>query len=165
MTNHEWAELLEYLYESGGLFESDLEGDVEDTPEELRRQLANEFSDPGDSISESEMERILDRLYKNNLVNYGAGESGRRVQLTPTGFEVAHEREMTEDQYEIQEEQANANDRVADFTVILGAAALVQAAESVMTAPKPTDLYLGIFMILILVVAFFALGGPKSLRN
>lgn len=72
------------------------------------------------------------------------------IRFTTEGFTIAHEQQWRERQYDLVKSQNEASGTLATFTVILGAAALVQASVSVLTATWPANLVLTVFYALIL---------------
>lgn len=80
-----------------------------------------------------------------------SGEEVAIISLTPRGFDLIHDYEMRKHQQDLMQSQNDANRTLAAFTVILGAAALVQAAAAVFSSPWPANVVLGIVYLIILI--------------
>jgi hypothetical protein len=126
MEEPDWAKFLNYLYETQGhLYATEYAGEGtmnEYLFDELRDKI--DFSDTLDSNAVfAQMLRNLDEL---DLIEWEQDDFSSSLRLQPKGFEVAHEREL-------RNQQETHNRILAAFTVLVGISALVQAVSVVAT--------------------------------
>lgn len=140
MSQPDWAKILSYLYNE---------------QETISFLAGSDISETADIVSSTELDPQvihdeLERMERLDLVSIDSRstapgpaterrESYDRVaeySLSEKGFDVAHERELRQEQQNLIENQSDATDTLADFTVILGVTALVQAAAAVVTANR-----------------------------
>lgn len=142
-----WAQILQLLYSRG------LGGEEPGTdPWTYRDKTADTIVNELDARSEN-VKEALQYMGDIELVEQRESESDDEKYaygLTQKGFEVAHEREMRneqqtlierqseaiESQRDAVEGQAGATDTLADFTIILGVTALIQALAAIVSVPR-----------------------------
>lgn len=157
----DWARILRALYE-GRLFidDSTVEGTSFELVDYLSRQESLEHLEEREiteTLEDMERAGLVDLLPMEGNLTKDEGEE-MYGGLTRDGFDVAHERDLRERQQSLiesqnalMESQNVSSQKIAAFTVILGAAALVQAAAAVFTAPWPVNLGLGVLYLGVLV--------------
>lgn len=160
MKEPNWARVISFVYANGGYYyvpfdslESfDKDDQINDheaslvAGEKLRKELAD--------IEAWEMGTILNLLNRTNLMRMDIDEYGITFRLTKEGFDIAHERELRIEQQEVIERQTKATDTLADFTIILGITALVQALAAVYSVPRFSNGLAGIYLILLIILYF-----------
>lgn len=77
--------------------------------------------------------------------------TGMNYELSKKGLDVAHERTLRDRQERLMETQNEATGILASFTVILGAAALIQAITAVVNTQNPYNLYLSVVFAVLLI--------------
>ncbi|WP_435177946.1 hypothetical protein [Halorussus sp. AFM4] len=85
-------------------------------------------------LSNEEIESAIRFAERTELLSQVG--TGVHYRLTQKGFEVAHDRELRKEQQSLTKGQKEASDTLADFTVILGITALIQAFAAVISAPR-----------------------------
>lgn len=146
MNEPHWATVLRTAYESkaGTIQWVEAVGEEHD-----QRQRDWDFDlRKATDLSGKELEGAIRFAERDNLLTQIG--SGVHYELTKKGIDIAHERELRKDQQSLTKSQNMATNKLADFTVILGVAALVQAAAAVVSAPR-YSVHLSVFYIVILV--------------
>lgn len=145
----DWAKALNELHQ-GQL--SHTLGDLS-TPGEFKVYDIEEYLLKVTDLNEKEVKEAIQYLDDMGLIS-GITIAGEEMKLkgglTEEGFRIAHEREMRKRQQSLLESQNDATRTLATFTVILGVAALVQAAAAVMSVPNPYNFYLAGFYAIVL---------------
>ena len=149
MQNPDWALLLQMAYQSGHGTVQWPERLDEDDPERERNN-PNDLREV--DLTREEVERALQFVERTGLMSQVA--NGKHYELTEKGFNVANERELRKRQYRLTEAQNDANDTLANFTIILGATALVQALAAVISAPR-YSVSLSVIYLLLLGILWY----------
>lgn len=155
MEEPDWAKVLSVLYAEEDSVYRQMEGDLSES-----HNLVTESGLEADNV-----EGALAFLRDQGLIETGTaggmvpeGEEEVRsthieYELTEKGFEVAHKRELREQQQDLMENQNKSTDTLADFTIILAVTALVQALAAIISVPRyriPLSvIYAGILGILL----------------
>lgn len=148
-----WAKVLHAAYESpSGQVRWIDENRWEDGQEPPESEISLHLSDITD-LSSKELEKAMDYTRRTGLLR--PTNSGTEYFVTQEGFKVAHDRVVSRRQQNLIESQNDASRALATFTVILGAAALVQAAAAVLSAPSPAKRGLALLYIVILAGLWF----------
>ena len=152
MADPNWAKILHTVYE------------------EEEAAIIRPYSDVQESyvlrsetgLGESEVLRAIEYLERQGLTEreqFWEDESDEIISLTEKGFDVAHERQIQKEQQSLIETQNNAirnqskaTDTLANFTIILGAAALIQAFAAVVSAPRYNGFLLATYFALLIVL-------------
>lgn len=103
MKTHDWAKILEYLNENNGEVKASYEGEsTEDEPINVyhNRALYQKLREEIDlnNPSDDSIEEVHKHLQNTGLVRFRTTGTHAALQLKPDGFEVAHERRMSERQ-------------------------------------------------------------------
>lgn len=165
----DWAKVLEEFYESHGrlvLPEGDLFGKVREKDRVLFSEDENLLSQV-DELDGRAIRVGVEYLIQTGLLvvdtddteelnQASEGTIFRSLQLTKSGFDVAHERELRNRQQDLMERQNKASRTLATFTVILGATAVVQAAAAVVSTTYPTNAFLGVLYIGVIVALWLS---------
>lgn len=171
MSQSQWAQVIEYLYRNEGYYhypeDTYKESELQKFAEKEQFTLTDFRQFGGDmflkttgiekAINEDSLWRFLERT---NLIRAEVRDDGVAIILTEDGFDVAHERELRQEQQSLMETQSEATGTLANFTAILGAAALVQALAAVVTAQRYTYL-LAIVYLIILALLLYKIDGWK----
>lgn len=142
MTGLSWTELLEAYYKHDGwMWRSTKQG--ESHPNLPKENNLKSYQDGDESIGDFyETHNILSRsgLVENSSIHEigtnkaGADDNVIWTKLTEKGFNVAHEREMVRYQDTTNQQAAKTNKRIAELTVVLASAAVIQALASLFSA-------------------------------
>lgn len=155
-------EILRFLYENDGIYTT-LTADGKYSQPAYFRLLEDLVDSTNiDSISPKNLILTLEHMRSLGLIGYNPDvdvyldedenktkyradreEEYASIWITPRGFDLIHEYELKERQQELLETQNQSSQILAAFTVILGVAALVQAAAAVLTTPQPVNWILG----------------------
>lgn len=144
----DWAKVIDAAYRSSqGVVQ--WKGDLPDDHKQQDKEVKHDLREETDLTDE----RI------SNAVKFGERTdlirqlgTGMHYELKEKGLNVAHERALRSRQEHLMESQNKATQRLATFTVILGAAALVEAAASTFTAQQPYNYLLLTIYVAVLVV-------------
>lgn len=130
MVNQDWAKVLRFLYQNNGHFTASLDSenaDGDDHYGELKRRLADNLNLDAEVGEDEEVHQVINDLAMNDLIEEDLFSTRARIRLLPDGFEVAHERELAN-------EQGKTNHALAILTFAL------VVAEVVTSHPNP-DVY------------------------
>lgn len=154
MGEPDWAKVLSVLYAEENSVYREIQGEISES-----HDLVTKSGLATDNV-EGALAYLRDQgLVETEFAGHEVSEFGGEVQsshigyeLTQKGFDVAHEREMN-----IRQEK---HDRVISaFTVVLGAAALVQARVALDTLPYPQSVLISGFMIFVMIAMLIVLRG------
>ncbi len=167
MPEPDWAELLNAYYQNGGwMWRKTLEDDS--YPEFPTTNNLKAYKP--DDMDHSQFYNIHNSLHRMGLVdsvefseiapqNATPEEHVTWTRLTEKGFDVAHEREMVQRQDVTNQQAAKTNKRIAELTVVLASAAIVQVLASLFSAGYITNIILarstGITVIISILVFLY----------
>lgn len=153
MDEPDWAKVLEVLYNEEDSVYREIEGELSSSHDLVEKSelTVDEVNSALVFLREQglvEQEGVGQRVTKNEEEQW----THIKYELKEKGFDVAHERELRKKQQNLTEEQKEATDTLADFTVILGVTALVQALAAVVSASRYNVplamIYVGLLTIL-----------------
>lgn len=143
-----WPDILESMYSTGGTILYSERNETDEDSGEERYLIYDQFAE-----SQADVQAAIGLLKRAKLVEKKTDTLGKTeityLQLTKRGFEVAHEREVT------QEEQ-ETNDNLAFFTLILGFAAIVQSIAAVLQLENPSN-QIGLLLVLLAITMMIML--------
>lgn len=151
MPEAHWPEVLRVFYEDElvikdlPLSDTGMSPDMENN-EDLRHLAERTSLDPSKVWTE------LTFLWEVELIDRVQRRSDDVIGLTNEGFNVAHEREQRNQHQELIRTQSDATGVLANFTIILGATAMIQALASVVSAPQYSVMLSVIYAALLLAL-------------
>lgn len=149
----DWAIILHEAYQSKiGVVQwrGDLEDDHKHHDEEAEFDLT-QITD----LSDDRIRNAIAFLDRAHLLSQMG--SGMNYKLTQEGLDVAHERALRDRQEALMETQNDATSILAAFTVVLGAAALIQAFAAVLNTRGPYNVYLGVVYAILLIAIWWTM--------
>lgn len=148
MSEPHWATVLRAAYESKGGTVQWVEA-VDENHHQRKQEWPFDLREVTNLTNEEIEGAIRFAEQTDQLSQVG---SGVHYELTQKGFDVAHERELRKEHQSLTESQNDATDTLADFTIILGVTALVQALAAVVSVPRfeiPLALIYGILLVVL----------------
>lgn len=127
MKKPDWAKVLQAIYRSsdGEIFWPRERDSIDTTIDET-------------GLTQKEKDNAISYLHDIRLIEHA--DNGLQRRLTKKGFDVAHEREL-------RQQQETHNRILAAFTVLVGISALVQAISVVATQTGPMQWILGFISV------------------
>lgn len=142
MEEPDWAKLLRYLYENQGLLY--VTASAPEHPVEVNEQFFDKLREQMDFSDQLDADAVFANMLRNlddlDMIEWEQDENSSALHLQPKGFEVAHEREL-------RNQQETHNRILAAFTVLVGISALVQAVSVVATQNGPMQGILGFISV------------------
>jgi uncharacterized membrane protein YcjF (UPF0283 family) len=145
MGEPDWAQVLQAIYRSnnGEIFWPRGDDEIDQTIE-------------GTDLTQEEEDDAIVYLHEIELIEHADRDRGRPRRLTQKGFEVAHEREL-------RNQQEIHNRVLAAFTVLVGISALVQAVSVVATQTGPMQWILGFISVTGALAFLYVLKGKAAI--
>lgn len=148
MAEPNWATVLLTAYESKGGMVQWLKA-VEKDHDQREREWPSDLSEVT-NLSDEEITEAIRFAERNDLLSQVG--SGVHYELTQKGFDVAHERKLRKKQRNQIESQTDATGTLANFTIILGVTALIQALAAVVSAPRYSGLLAVIYAVILIML-------------
>ena len=162
MQEPDWAKFLNHLYECQGyLYATDnLTGKEETINERFFDELREEIDFSERVESDPVFSQMLRNLDNTNMIEWNQDGSSSEIRLQSKGFEVAHEREITE-------KSQNINRMLTLLTVFVAVGSVVQAYSAYLTHGPQKQVMLALTILLvigILLLAFPFVQGYNTLN-
>ncbi|MBP1986205.1 hypothetical protein [Halolamina salifodinae] len=145
MEEPDWATVLQAIYRSdnGAIFWPREDDTIDSTIEET-------------DLSQEEEDDAISYLHNIGLIEHADRDRGRPRRLTQKGFDIAHEREL-------RNQQETHNRILSAFTVLVGISALVQAVSVVSTESGPMQWILGFISVTGALAFVYVLKGKAEI--
>jgi len=153
-TENLWPDVLQYLYSSGGTVVVSVR-DTEASVQEVEYPLPDALN-----ASMDDLHKAISVLHRAELIEMKEdtvrGFEMFYLKLTKRGFEVAHERELAENQQE-------TNENLAFFTLILGLAAILQTVAAAVQLGQ-VSMKIGLLLLTLILTLALAFYQSQPLR-